>query len=148
MRFYFNKILRTSNALCDPSRWHGGYQYVTILYNDQSSARALLSSLVERLRQTRSEVSAPQTLQLFMRAHLCDSAVFHDEDNVCVSDRAPSILLACFVQHQGKYLQSMRHRDSRPRHGRLVQRLLHYPLALGVQRRRRFVQQQQSWLAD
>lgn len=49
------------------------------------------SSLIQRLRQTRRKVPAPQLLQLLVRAHLRDPAVFHYEDDVCVADRAPGV---------------------------------------------------------
>ena len=45
------------------------------------------SSLVEGLRQAHGVVPAPLSLQFFMRARLCDSPIFYDENHVCVSSR-------------------------------------------------------------
>lgn len=85
-----------------------------------------------------------------MSTHFGDNTIFHNEDNICVSNRAP----VCNVSDRSScistwmYSQPMRDGNRRPRHRSLIQRLLHDPFTLSVQRRRRFIQQQQSWLAN
>lgn len=68
-----------------------------------------------------------------MRAHFCNLPVLHDEDDICVSDRASRALLVDCVYCNGlEDLQSMRHGDCCSRHRSLIQRFLHNSLALSI----------------
>ena len=89
-----------------------------------------------------------------MISHLRNPAIFHDENNVRVANRAPIInpLASTSLSEtnkgaRGEYIQPMRDCNRRPRQRRLIQRLLHHALALRIQRTRCLIQQQQSRLS-
>jgi len=90
------------------------------------------SCLIQRLRQTHSVVPALTPLQFLMRVNFCDLVILHDENDIRMSNSA----------------ESMCDDDRCSTQCRFVQRFLHNAFTLNIQRRSRFIKQQQARLSN
>lgn len=80
--------LKSRNRKCSAARPSGGRSAIR-LASTGFCVYVYESSLIQRLRQTRSEIPAPQPLQFFVRPHLSNLTIFHHKNDVCMADRAP-----------------------------------------------------------
>jgi len=90
------------------------------------------SCLIQRLRQAHSVVSALTSLQFLMRVNFCNLAILHDENDIRMSNSA----------------ESMCDDDRCSTQCRFIQRFLHNAFILNIQRRSRFIKQQQARLSN